>query len=131
MVRRTNEGNEKNKKKNGIGLIIFFIFIVLKYIMNMLDGGAIGVVFAVVAVIVLAAVIVGVLKKTRSAESGTIVTAKQHSHDQLTVSREELASCEGLNHYKIQLDGFLKAGIIDRAEYNVLMRKYREQLSRR
>lgn len=51
-----------------------------------------------------------------------------HSHDRLDPN---IKMENGLDHYKIQLDGFLKAGIIDRKEYDVLLKKYSDTLRTR
>ena len=48
-----------------------------------------------------------------------------HSHDRLT---GHIAPESRKEHWKSQLDGFLKAGLIDRAEYTALWEKYKDQL---
>ncbi len=52
-------------------------------------------------------------------------TKDTHSHDRLTENYHHPES--GLEHWKIQLDGFLKAGLIDKKEYAVLMERYRDK----
>ena len=46
----------------------------------------------------------------------------QHSHDRLSGYHGEES---GMDHWKKQLDGFLEAGIIDRAEYKTLLERRR------
>lgn len=71
----------------------------------------------------------GKQKKSTAAPSAPVarsVKTGEHSHDRLSavnVSRET-----GMEHWKHQLDDFLKAGIIDRAEYNVLLERYRQNV---
>ena len=65
-----------------------------------------------------------ILKGTRSTQ-GSLTRKKDHTHDR--TDAVALDRHESLNdHYIKQLDGFLKAGIIDRNEYNQLIRRYRK-----
>ena len=51
---------------------------------------------------------------------------KEHTHD-----RTDTVSFDGneteFEHYKKQLDGFLHAGIIEKEEYRLLLRRYQER----
>ena len=87
-------------------------------------------------VIFLFCYIIAVLKKRvkssntekKNSSSVTSDTPSQHSHDRLSVKNKFTESCQGIEHYKKQLDGFLESGIIDRKEYSVLLDKYTRQL---
>lgn len=118
--------NEK-KKKSSLPSILFAVFILLAANVSMEEE-----IFLPIIAIALIGIVFWIFigkGKTKSQTTGFSSKSKTaHSHDRLTVTREELMQCDGLEHYKIQLDGFMAAGIIDRKEYNVLMDKYRKQL---
>ena len=46
-----------------------------------------------------------------------------HTHDRIETVSYNVNETEA-EHYKKQLDGFLKAGIIEREEYNILIKRY-------
>ena len=46
-----------------------------------------------------------------------------HTHDRIDRISYNVNETEA-EHYKKQLDGFLKAGIIERDEYNILIKRY-------
>ena len=100
---------------------------VIAAVVLVIDDTAIGVIAAVVLVIVLA-VTISRVKKVRAARRFDGVkargggTAAAHSHDRLQGYRGDEDKTE---HWKKQLDGFLEAGIIDRAEYRVLLERRR------
>jgi len=108
--------NRQTEKKNSpvaaIGVLIFL------FAVNVRVGIAATVIYIIFAMI-------NLIKSASRENTAGSLGNKTHSHDRLdpTVHMES-----GLEHYKIQLDGFLKSGIIDRAEYNVLMKKYSERL---
>lgn len=54
------------------------------------------------------------------------IHGKEHTHDKLDFDCYNPAESED-EHYKKQLDGFLQAGIIEKAEYRELWRKYTER----
>lgn len=125
----------KKEKKKGSWLSVFIIIMVAAAVASedsevLKVSIILAIVVAVVGFMVFA--VAGAAKKG----SGNIDTfsgtknKNVHSHDRLTVSSSELMECNGLDHYKKQLDGFLSAGIIDRSEYNVLLQKYRSQLGK-
>lgn len=62
-------------------------------------------------------IVVGLVLRKRKASKG------EHCHDRL--HPEHTAACpDRMAHWKNQLDGFLEAGLIDKAEYKVLMERY-------
>ena len=63
-----------------------------------------------------------------SARDGVNMFASEHSHDRLKV---DVSKESGLDHWKKQLDDFMSAGIIDRAEYNLLLNKYADRLRKK
>lgn len=54
------------------------------------------------------------------------IHGKEHTHDKLDYDCYNPAESAD-EHYKKQLDGFLQAGIIEKAEYKELWRKYTER----
>ena len=137
----------RKKKKGGVGWLIFLLIIwavnrldaekIQRFFSRLqwrirtgnfrLDDTAIGVIAAGVLVIVLA-VPISRVKKVRAARRFDGVkargggTAAAHSHDRLQGYRGDEDKTE---HWKKQLDGFLEAGIIDRAEYRTLLERRR------
>ena len=90
---------------------------------------------AVIGLFVLVVIVAAVAKSARdkrfdgvrSRRSSTAVSpmssqSVQHSHDRLQGYHGEES---GMDHWKKQLDGFLEAGIIDRAEYKALLERRR------
>ena len=68
---------------------------------------------------------IGRIMKGARAVQGSLTRKKDHTHDRTdTVAFDRNESMN--DHYIKQLDGFLKAGIIDRSEYNQLIRRYRK-----
>ena len=51
---------------------------------------------------------------------------KEHTHDRIDSVSYDANETE-FQHYKKQLDGFLKAGIIEKEEYRLLLRRYQER----
>ena len=51
---------------------------------------------------------------------------KEHTHDRIDTVSYDVNETE-FEHYKKQLDGFLKAGIIEKEEYRLLLRRFRER----
>ena len=67
---------------------------------------------------------IGRIMKGLTSTQGSLTKKKDHTHDR--IDKVAYDRNESLNdHYIKQLDGFLKAGIIDRAEYNQLIRRYK------
>ncbi len=88
-----------------------------------------AVIAAAVVVLLGIAAVVRVAKSAAERSAAVTPAARrttasaQHSHDRLAGYTE--GSCGDLEHWKKQLDGFLEAGIIDRAEYRVLLERRR------
>lgn len=113
------EDKNGNKKKTPAITLIGLCLVILSAVSSENGAAAIGIAIFVLAVF---AIIGAVLK---SAKKGTV-----HSHDRLNTKGVVVERHEGIDHYKIQLDGFLRAGIIDRKEYNVLLKKYTKELQK-
>ncbi len=142
--------NKKQKKKNPLALIVVIVMLISSLVGNenlerfwqrlvwsfrtgRLPSGRI-LAIAAAAVVILVAIILAARAPKRvdrdfggarvrggaSASGGG--TASVHSHDRLQGYRGDES---GYDHWKKQLDGFLAAGIIDRAEYRVLLERRR------
>lgn len=57
-------------------------------------------------------------------KQGSLTGKKDHTHDRTDAVAFDRNESQA-DHYIKQLDGFLKAGIIDRAEYSQLIRRYK------
>jgi len=121
---------ETKKKKNSSFSALVWVIVILLFsgigenprLLLIVVGGSIvlGLIYAAIN---------AARKKNASGESYSSGKKNTtHSHDRLTVTHAELSSCEGIDHYKKQLDGFVASGIIDRKEYHVLLEKYSRQL---
>ena len=116
----------RKKKKGGIGWLIFLLII---WAVNRLDAEKVQRFFSRLQLLVIVlAVTISRVKKVRAARRFDGVKAKgggtaaAHSHDRLQGYRGDEDKTE---HWKKQLDGFLEAGIIDRAEYRTLLERRR------
>lgn len=125
----------KKEKKKGSWLSVFIVMMVTAAIAAEDSDEVKAIIILAIVAAVIGFIIFAVVSSAKKG-SGNIDTfsgtknKNVHSHDRLTVSSSELMECNGLDHYKKQLDGFLSAGIIDRSEYNVLLQKYRSQLGK-
>lgn len=140
-----NENKKQPKKKSGgsglVGVIIVLVIWLLRRVdLSTLtarlrwmlrtgnfhiDSSAVFGILAVVVVLLGIAAVVRVAKtaagKSGSSDVPTRRSPAVHSHDR--ISGYTVGSCSDLEHWKRQLDGFLEAGIIDRAEYRVLLER--------
>ena len=122
---------------DGAGIARFFQRLQWKLSHGSIDTKALTAAVAVVAALVVLVVIVsavaksakdkrfdGIRTKRGGASSVSPMSAQsvQHSHDRLSGYHGEES---GFDHWKKQLDGFLEAGIIDRAEYTALLERRR------
>lgn len=117
----------KSKKKNSslLPLIIFAVFVLSAIGDNMDEDILLGII--VIAVVIgICAVIFKLVKKTITNNIKT--DFPQHSHDRLSANTLKIEAYDSFEHYKRQIDGFLAAGIIDKAEYKVLYEKYKKTL---
>jgi len=127
--------NKKSKKKAPfIGWLVFLIIMFLssideyqvrRILIRFRAYDLKNIAIIVIAVIVLVVFLIKLIKARKAAVDSTSV----HSHDRLNTKGTVHENREGLDHYRIQLDGFLQAGIIDKEEYRVLYEKYRKTLS--
>lgn len=108
------------KNKSSFGSKLLWGFLILT-VTSSIDEDLAGIAITVYVII---CVLAGIVKKSRESRPGRGNTV--HSHDRLDPN---IRMENGLEHYKIQLDGFLKAGIIDRNEYYTLLKKYSKQLN--
>lgn len=149
-------GNKKKKQSGGKGFFLFIFLIIVINAISTLDFSSleqfnpsafsqsllsnenliiVGL-FAIAAILIIC-VLISTVKKSKAENetydrvhpikpSAGIGSGKnEHSHDRITGHFEPET---GLEHWKIQLDGFLKAGLIDKAEYMVLLNKYKSEL---
>ncbi|MBR0040714.1 MAG: hypothetical protein IJP64_04985 [Oscillospiraceae bacterium] len=122
---------------DGAGISHFFQRLQRKLRTGSIDTKAlIAAVSAVVVLVILVIVVSTVAKRVKDKRFDGIRTKRgnsvsvspmsgqrvQHSHDRLSGYHGEE---NGFDHWKKQLDGFLEAGIIDRAEYKVLLERRR------
>lgn len=93
----------------------------------------VALVMAALALIVVIAVIVRLARRA-AGKSGAAPASPQrsagerHSHDRLSGYSAGRETADG--HWKKQLDSFLEAGLIDKAEYRVLLERRRNDGSR-
>lgn len=119
-----NKKNKKNKKSPIPALIILAVFL-LSAIGDELDS---DVFMPILSIIIIIAVIAAVLYFAVKSVKKNISMDFDHSHDRLSSNTLKIEAYDSFEHYKRQIDGFLAAGIIDRAEYKVLYEKYRKTL---
>ena len=116
---------DKNNGKTKLGGIVLTLIVMLATVLNdkidgkRVNGAGIVLLFAVAAVLIL--ILVKALRQKKKTGSGK--KAAVHSHDRLHPEKAVPCATPG-DHWKNQLDGFLAAGIIDRAEYRVLLRRW-------
>lgn len=121
--------NKKEKKKpTALIWIALFIFI---SIISEVDGFDSDVFIGLIVFVIFAVVIFSVVRAIVKASRKVKGEPAAHSHDRLSTKNTNFVeSIDGFEHYRRQLDGFLEAGIIDRNEYKVLFKKYRETLNK-
>lgn len=132
--RRTESMQKKEQKKKSKGgvifwvvaAIIFFFPTIMEAVQYADEEMLIGIVAAVC--IVVFCLVFAAAKRKKSAggsapQKTTPRRSEQHTHDR--IDTEHYSSTESpYQHYKTQLDGFLKAGIIEKSEYRVLLNRY-------
>ena len=124
-------GNKRDdkQKSNPIAIVIVILVAAATMLENVAGSRStlIGVVVVFGIIGVVAALLYTVIKKklAETKENDTF----NHSHDRL--DKTALGdNCSVDEHWKNQLEGFVKAGIIDRSEYQVLLRRQAEQADR-
>ena len=118
-----NKNTRKKKTSNPLGVAVIIAAAFIGMVSENADRPELLIV-VLGGLALLAGLIVAVvyLAKKKGAEKKEINNPFTHSHDRL--SRQAAANCSVDEHWKAQLDGFLKAGIIDRKEYAVLMERH-------
>lgn len=145
------EPNKKKKKGSVWGWVILF-YIIFSAIMEDLPDDIVAVVIVLGILLLVCAIAVVVVKRKRKAASippqerfampgseryadkprerapreNVFSSQPQHNHDRLTNTGHKPES--GFQHWKTQLDGFLEAGLIDKAEYKLMLERYRRSL---
>lgn len=116
---------EKKKKKSGwIWIAIIIVFSILSEVGEEYDSDFWFVIIGIaIVVFVIFAVSYALVKATNKKNASV-----KHSHDRLSQNTNLVESIDDFEHYRRQLDGFLEAGIIDKNEYKVLFKKYRETI---
>lgn len=131
--------NKKKKKSSGTGGLVVGLILILSALSEFFeDSEAASVIFAFLVIIVAVVVIVVKGKKKKGGTAGRASTIKErpvysektHSHNRL--NQTSVVRCtDGYEHWVNQLNGFLAAGIIDKSEYRVLLKKHpRESFDR-
>ncbi len=124
-----NQQKNKDTKKRLGGLVFFVSILSVNLVRTLLQSGEAEVLLLPLLVVLAIAVPVGIFaiaaKKGLLKAGGT--KAQLHSHDRLQNDNSaELCEDDGSTHWKKQLDGFLASGIIDRSEYNTLLKRHHE-----
>ena len=135
------------KKNSGAWKWVVGILILLSLVTDMMPEDTDFIIGLLAFAVIAAVLIVVILKASKTAKNGTMkvklpafMTETQpdsqkhlrpaawigsekedHSHDRLTASH---APEDPFEHWKIQVDGFYRAGLIDRKEYNTLLERH-------
>lgn len=117
---------KKEKKKPSLFSIFIIAAILFSAMGDSMDEDVLLAIIGLVFIIGIFAVIFKLVKKTITNNIKT--DFPQHSHDRLSNNTLKIEAYDSFEHYKRQIDGFLAAGIIDRAEYKVLYEKYKKTL---
>ena len=144
MNDRENQSRKKNQSGGGKGILIALGVIIL---MNVIGAGGGSVILVILAIVLIVAVAVIGLKAGKKAikqktEDQAPVQWKRPGNDlpqnaQRPVSATQIvynenASAENFQRDRqrriAQLDGFLKNGIIDKEEYEVLLSRYERDI---
>lgn len=137
------KNNNKKPSAAPLALLpILFAIIVVMNVVNMPMGGTENVVVFVMLVWLIAVIFVflTVAKKVKNRGNSEAVRQKmkqmgfvtrdepEHSHDRLSVNNTaQVCDEDSYTHWKKQLDDFLAAGIIERSEYNTLLKRYKTE----
>ena len=108
----------KSGKKSSVFVWIIIAIAVLAELASEGDEEA-AVIAAVILTLFILIFIISKLKKSSAAK-------REHTHDSL--DKVNFNASESVSeHYLLQLNSFLKAGIIDRKEYNEIIRRYSQK----
>lgn len=108
--------NKKNSGKKS-PLIVWLIIAIVVLANLASEGDEEAVVIA--AVILTLFILIFIISKVKKSSAAR----REHTHDSLDKANFN-ASESVSEHYVLQLNSFLKAGIIDRKEYNAILRRY-------
>lgn len=133
------DNKKKSKKSSGTGILVIGLILILSAFSEFLENSeAASAVFAFLVIIVAAAVVLVKGKKKKGGKVGRATPVRErpvyseqtHSHNRL--NQTSVVRCtDGYEHWVNQLNGFLSAGLIDKAEYRVLLKKHpRESFDR-
>ena len=120
---RKIDGRQKTVLKIVTGMMVVMIMLNAMRIEGIADSET----TVILSVSVLIGVSVG-LFIAGAKKAGSKKEESEHSHDRLQSSNTaQLCDDDTYTHWKKQLDGFLEAGIIDRSEYNTLLKRYKPE----
>lgn len=117
--------NQNNKKSSGSGVFFWLFLFLIGLVVNSEDIlpliGSYRTVF--IPALITLAVIVLIVWIISRVSAGKKKTAGEHTHDRIDSVSYDVNETEA-EHYRKQLDGFLKAGIIEKEEYRILLQRY-------
>ena len=117
--------NQNKKKSSGSAVFIWLILFLIGLAVNSEDIlpmiGSYRAIF--IPALITLAVIAMIVWITRSVSGGKKKKAGEHTHDRIDTVSYDVNETEA-EHYRKQLDGFLKAGIIEKEEYRLLLQRY-------
>ena len=126
-----NNGNKKSSTPQWLKALII-VLVLLFAVAGEMDSDVLGIIVGSIIALGLVAGIVlatkkAILNRGEETEGGAGLVFKrnqvpEHNHDRLSGEVHRETPDE---HWKKQLDGFLAAGLIDKAEYRVLYEKRR------
>ena len=125
---------EAKTKGKGIGWAVIFVIAVLAELGENLSSADEDVLIGVIIVIAVIAVFIAIISKIKKSKAArtfpnrtplsgaSAYQYKEHNHDRFSGEMYHVSE-NSYEHYKVQLDGFLKAGIIEKEEYGLLLRR--------
>ena len=120
---RKIDGRRKTVLKIVTGMMVVMIMLNAMRIEGIADSET--------TVILSVSVVIGVsvgLFIAGAKKAGSKKEESEHSHDRLQSSNTaQLCDDDTYTHWKKQLDDFLEAGIIERAEYTALLSRYKSE----
>jgi hypothetical protein len=116
---------QNNRKSSGSGVFLWLFILLIGFLANNEDILPLirryrAVVFPALVTLVLILLIVWFSSRVAA---GRKAAGKEHTHDRIDTISYDVNETEA-EHYKKQLDGFLKAGIIEKEEYRLLLQRY-------
>ena len=130
---------QKKEKKSGSGSTIFWIIVIAAVVASTIgdlrytDEEAMWIGIITIAAVIFCWFVLSAAKKQHGGKKNDPRpgrTKTEHTHDR--IDTEHYSATESpYQHYKTQLDGFLKAGIIEKSEYRVLLERYVQDFGNR